>query len=95
MTKQNLLTALLAGTIGWVLVSFAAGVTLSLNPLLLVFVLIVVILVLRILDRADWLFIVAGLVIGGLVSLLVPALAPKFIEPAIAFAILLFAAYKV
>lgn len=95
MTKSNALTLLLAFAIGWVLLSFVLGTAIALNPILLAAILIIIILVLRSLDRGDGLYIVIGFAIGALVSLLAPALRPAFIDPAVAFGILLFAGYKV
>lgn len=95
MTKGNALTALLAFVIGWIFIAFVIGTAIALNPILLAAVLIVIILVLRILDRADWLYVVGGLIIGALVSLLVPALRPSFVDSAVAFGVLLFASLKV
>lgn len=95
MTRGNALTTLLAFVIGWILLSFLIGTAITLSPILLAAVLIIIILIIRILDRTDALFVIIGLVVGGLVSLLVPALRPTFIEPGLSFAVLLYASLKV
>jgi len=95
MSKANVLVGLLAFFIGWLFIAFVVGTPIGLNAILLAAVLLIVVLVLRSLDRAEGLYIVVGFAIGALVSFLVPALAPKFVDPAVAFAVLLFAVYKV
>lgn len=95
MTKANALTALLAFVIGWVLAAFVIGTAIGVNPILVAFIVIVAILIIRILDRVDWMFVLGGLLVGILVSLLIPGLAPKFIDPAVMFGLLLFASLKV
>lgn len=89
------LPALLAFVIGWVLAAFVVGTAIGVNPILVAFVVIVAILILKILDRKDWQYVVGGLIVGILVSLLIPALAPKFIDQAVMFGLLLFASLRV
>jgi hypothetical protein len=83
--KRKLRIGLVAFLIGWIFAAFVLGTTLSLNPILIAAVVLGVILVLKILGHADALYIVIGVVIGALVSLLVPTASPKFLDPGLMF----------
>lgn len=78
ISKAGLLLAICGFVIGWLLLPLFIPFTLS--PALVAGVLIVIVLGLRLIDRADNLWAVGGIVVGILVSLLIPSLALKAVD---------------
>lgn len=72
MSKQNVLRAICAFVLGWLL--FPLFVPFALSAALLAGILIVVVVALRLLDNKDWMWVVGGIAVGVVLSILVPSL---------------------
>jgi hypothetical protein len=88
--RSRLPIGLIAFLIGWIFAAFVLGTPLNVNPILIAAVVLAIILVLKILARGDALFIAIGIIIGVVLTLLVPAASPKFLDPGLMFIALLF-----
>lgn len=72
MSQGNLLTAIRAFIVAWL--AYALFVPSAISAAILAGVLIVLIVTLRVINRANWQWVGGGLVAGALVSILVPSL---------------------
>lgn len=71
MSKSNVITLLMGLLLGWFALPLVVGAT---GAMLFFVVVAIVILVLRLLDRANAIWVIIGLVVGILIGLLLPQL---------------------
>lgn len=76
ITKARILLFLKGLLQGLFLVAFVTGAALGLNVTILLFVIFLVWLILVLLDQADNLYSIAGIIVGVLLAVLVAALSP-------------------
>lgn len=85
ITKARILLFLKGLLQGLFLVAFVTGAALGLNVTILLFVIFLVWLILVLLDQADNLYSIAGIIVGVLLAILVAALSPAALGGASAF----------